>query len=176
MSATLLIYHCFIIIRYAASLSLPTVIRQIILLAILGVLAVVSFSFQLAKEPIQLNWMQLQRVPTRPVQITGVDGLLPLPVFPAVIKAYDGKVIEIDGYIIPMDKTGKTVVLSGYALAECFFCGKAGPASVMTIKLKKPSKYYKTDQIATFRGRLVLNNNDPKELFYILENAIEVQY
>lgn len=150
--------------------------KQIFLAAIQGLVAVAGLGFQNETHPIQLNWMQIQRVPTRPVQIEGVEGLLPLAVFPAAIKAYNGKIVEIDGYIIPLDKTGKTVVLSGYAMAECFFCGKAGPASVMTIKLKKPSKNYKTDQIATFRGRLVLNDNNPKELFYVMENATEVQY
>lgn len=123
---------------------------------------------------IRLNWMQLQRVPTRPVSLEGVDGLLPLPVFNEAIKAFNGKQVEIDGYVIPLDRSGKTVVLSAYAMADCFFCGKAGPASVMTIKLNTPSKKYKTDQIVTFRGRLQLNDQDPKELFYVLENAVEV--
>jgi hypothetical protein len=125
-------------------------------------------------EPVMLNWIQLQRVNTRPVALEGVEGFLPLPVFPASIKAFEGKQVEIDGFIIPLDKTGKTVVVSAYAMAECFFCGKAGPASVMTILLKKPNKKYKTDQLATFRGRLRLNDKDPKELFYVLEEAYEV--
>lgn len=142
----------------------------------IGLVGIIGLGFQSTTQPVQLNWMLLQRVPTRPVQIDGIEGLLPLPVFPAAIKAYHGKIIDIDGYIIPLDKTGKTVVLSGYAMAECFFCGKAGPASVMTIKLNKATKSYKTDQIATFRGRLLLNDNNPRELFYVLENAMEVQY
>jgi hypothetical protein len=125
-------------------------------------------------KPIVLNWMILQRVDTRPVAIPGIEGLIPLPVFSEKIKAYDGKLIDIDGYVIPLDKTGKTLALSGYSMAECFFCGKAGPASVMTVKLKKPDKKYKTDQLATFRGRLRLNDKDPKELFYILEDGIEI--
>jgi hypothetical protein len=103
-----------------------------------------------------------------------VDGVLPLPVFPAEVKKFHNKQVEIDGYVIPLDKSGKTIVLSAYAMAECFFCGKASPASVMTIKLKTPSKKYKTDQIATFRGRLKLNDSDPKELFYVLEEGIEI--
>jgi hypothetical protein len=82
--------------------------------------------------------------------------------------------VEIDGYVIPLDKTGKTIVLSAYNMTECFFCGKAGPASVMTVKLQKPNKKYKTDQIATFRGRMLLNDTDPKELFYVLEQGYEV--
>jgi hypothetical protein len=125
-------------------------------------------------KPILLNWIELQRINTRPVTLPGVDGLLPLPVFPPAIKNYDNKLIEIDGYVIPLDKTGKTLVLSAYNMADCFFCGKAGPATVMTIFLKKPNKNYKTDQIATFRGRLKLNENDPKELFYVLQEAVDI--
>jgi hypothetical protein len=125
-------------------------------------------------QPIVLNWMVLQRVNTRPVSIQGVEGLLPLPVFPEKIRQYDGKMVDIDGYVIPLDKTGKTIALSAFSMAECFFCGKAGPASVMTVKLKKPDKKYKTDQLATFRGRLRLNDKDPKELFYVLEDGFEI--
>lgn len=131
--------------------------------------------FQVAgNEPIVLNWMKLQRVPTRPVSLPGVEGLLPLPVFPDAIRAFEGKLVEIDGYVIPLDKSGKTLVLSAYAMAECFFCGKAGPASVMTVVLAKNSKKYKTDQLATFRGRLKLNDKNPEELFFVLENAVEI--
>jgi hypothetical protein len=124
--------------------------------------------------PVVLNWMKLQRVNTRPVSIPGVEGFVPMPVFPDNIKAYNGKQVEIDGYVIPLDKSGKTIALSAYAMSECFFCGKATPASVMTVKLKKPDKKYKTDQLATFRGRLRLNETDPKELFYVLEDGFEI--
>jgi hypothetical protein len=125
-------------------------------------------------QPIVLNWMILQRVNTRPVSIEGVEGFVPLPVFPEKIRGYDGRLVDIDGYVIPLDKSGKTVALSAYSMAECFFCGKAGPASVMTVKLKKADKKYKTDQLVTFRGRLRLNDKDPKELFYILEDGFEI--
>ena len=128
-----------------------------------------------AKGPVVLNWMQLQRVDSRPVTLPGVEGSLPVAVFPAAISAYNGKTVEIDGFVIPLDKTGKTLALSAYAMAECFFCGKAGPASVMTVVLRKPNKAYKTDQLATFRGILRLNDSNPKELFYVLEDAYEVK-
>ena len=141
---------------------------------VLPILISLFFIQSAGNTPIALNWMQLQRVPTRPVAVPGIEGLLPLPVFPPAIKAYDGKKVEIDGFIIPVDKTGKTIALSAYAMAECFFCGKASPASVMTVVLRKPDKGYKTDQIATFRGVLRLNDSNIRELFYVLEDAIEV--
>jgi hypothetical protein len=129
---------------------------------------------QKSKSPVLLNWMELQRIKTRPTTLEGVEGFLPLPIFTDAIKKYRNQWVEIDGYVIPLDKTGKTLALSSFSMAECFFCGKAGPASVMTILLKKPSKNYKTDQIATFRGILRLNENDPKELFYVLESAEDI--
>lgn len=132
------------------------------------------FLLPIFQQPIQLNWMELQRVKMRPVSLKHVDGVLPLPIFTEAIKKYNGKIAEIDGYVIPLDKTGKTLVISAYNMAECFFCGKAGPASVMTVLLKKPSKQYKIDQIATFRGRLLLNDSNPEELFYVLQDAIDI--
>ncbi len=61
-------------------------------------------------------------------------------------------------------------VLSAYPYSMCFFCGGAGPESVMGLKLKKNRKF-KTDEIHLFKGTLELNANDIYELNYILADA-----
>ena len=102
-----------------------------------------------------------------------VQALIPYPDFAPIVEGLEGKEIIIQGYIIPTDETGQSdiLVLSGAPFSSCFFCGGAGPESVMDIKLVKKMKQIKTDQVATFRGRLKLNATDLYYLNYILEEA-----
>ena len=63
--------------------------------------------------------------------------------------------------------------LSYNPYASCFFCGKASPASVMSMYLKDEDVRYKMDDFKTFRGTLHLNYDDPNEFYYILRDARE---
>ena len=55
-------------------------------------------------------------------------------------------------------------------MASCFFCGASGPESVVEINFKtRPS--FKTDDIVTITGVLVLNKYDVNHFNYILNNA-----
>ncbi|MFN3918186.1 MAG: DUF3299 domain-containing protein [Flavobacteriales bacterium] len=87
------------------------------------------------------------------------------------IKKYDGKEVIIRGYIIPVDIVQDYYVLSANPYASCFFCGQAGPESVLELQMKKNYKGLKMDQILTFKGKLRLNSDDVYQLYYILENA-----
>ena len=96
------------------------------------------------------------------------------PIFTEDIKKLDGKEIQVEGYVIPVDEKGRYCALSANPYASCFFCGKAGPASVMTIKFKKKNKTFKTDDYIQFKGTLELNYNDINDFYYILNEAEEV--
>jgi hypothetical protein len=99
---------------------------------------------------------------------------IPYPIFPPIIQAFDGQPILIQGYVIPLEETGQSelLVLSAFPFSSCFFCGSAGPESVMDIKLAKPSKSrFKMDNISSFRGTLRLNDHDIYYLNYILDDA-----
>jgi uncharacterized membrane protein YcgQ (UPF0703/DUF1980 family) len=98
------------------------------------------------------------------------------PQFPAELKAYEGKEITVKGFFIPLEiDNSQMVVLSKFPMAECFFCGGAGPESILVAYLKtKPSKKYKTDQIITIKGKLKLNDKDIEELNFIVLDAVIV--
>ncbi len=95
------------------------------------------------------------------------------PVFPEVLKILDGKEVTIKGFVIPFDKNQDEMALSAYPYASCFFCGKASPASVMSMYLEDKRNRYKIDDFKKFRGTLHLNYDDPNEFYYILRNATE---
>lgn len=105
------------------------------------------------------------------------DTLVMLPVFHDDIKVLNGKPIQIHGYLIPLeDKTGgKMHFLSAYPMSQCFFCGAAGPESLMDVLTKKPYKGLKMDDKLTFRGTLHLNDSDLDYMNYVLKDAILVK-
>jgi hypothetical protein len=95
------------------------------------------------------------------------------PIFGEKVKALAGKQITISGFIIPVSIEAGLYVLSAYPYASCFFCGGAGPESVIELDFKKNNKTYKTDQRMTFVGKLQLNADDILRMNYILKNAEE---
>jgi hypothetical protein len=92
------------------------------------------------------------------------------PKFNAQIQAFDGREVIIKGYVLPIDVGGDYIVLSRFPYESCFFCGGAGPESVMEVHIKNP-KLVNNKKTATFKGRLKLNGDDVDALVYILENA-----
>lgn len=58
---------------------------------------------------------------------------------------------------------------SAYPYNMCFFCGGAGPETVMEVTANDPVKY-STSRI-TLRGKLQLNDADINKLMYQLTDA-----
>ncbi|MCU0334118.1 MAG: hypothetical protein MUF62_03600 [Chitinophagaceae bacterium] len=137
---------------------------------VMAAAAMVALAFQAPTAPL-LTWRVLEKVDFEEKYVKEIEGYMLFPKFPAGIKQHDGKVVQVVGYVVPMDNTGNTIALSANPYEACFFCGKAGPASVMTLKLKKPDKTYRIDDYIAFKGKLRLNNSDINEFYYILEQA-----
>ena len=97
-----------------------------------------------------------------------------VPVFGDDVKAMEGEMIEISGYIVPVEgyKSHKEFVFSAFPYNMCFFCGGAGPETVMEVTANEAVKY-STERI-TLRGRLRLNNENINQLMYLLEDAEQV--
>lgn len=94
-----------------------------------------------------------------------------VPVFGEEVKALNGKLVEIKGYIIPVEgyKNQKEFVFSAFPYNMCFFCGGAGPETVMEVYARESVKY--TAEAIILRGKLELNDSDVNRLMYILNNA-----
>ncbi|WP_106568927.1 hypothetical protein [Cecembia rubra] len=95
------------------------------------------------------------------------------PKFPDELKAMEGKIVTVSGFYIPLDMNNSDIaVVSKFPNAECFFCGGAGPESILVGYLKKkPSRKIKMDEIVKIRGKLKLNEEDIDELNFILLDA-----
>ena len=96
------------------------------------------------------------------------------PVFSKDVKKLEGKNVEIRGYIIPVEgyKSHKEFVFSAFPYNMCFFCGGAGPETVMEVYAANPVEF--TQEPITLKGTLKLNSDDINRLMYILEEAEQI--
>ena len=95
-----------------------------------------------------------------------------IPVFSEQIKKMEGQEIEVKGYIIPIEgyKSHKEFMFSAFPYNMCFFCGGAGPETVMEVTASEPIEY-SAEQIR-IKGKLVLNDDDINRMMYILEDVV----
>lgn len=111
-----------------------------------------------------------------------IDDVIFNPQFTARIKKHEGKRIRVDGYIIPFDvveevlgddNDGSVFMLSAYPAQVCFFCGGAGPESIIQVYPTEPIHY--TAKRVTLEGVLELNDTDYLNMAYILKRAKFIQ-
>ena len=93
------------------------------------------------------------------------------PVFSEDIKALNGKEVTVKGFIIPVEgyKGHKEFILSAFPYSMCFFCGGAGPESVMEVVAIEPIEY--SSEAVIIKGKLALNTDDVNKLMYSLSGA-----
>jgi hypothetical protein len=116
-------------------------------------------------------WKILSKVKSKTTFDPKTNNVFYEPIFSKGIENLAGKTIAIKGYMIPADMARGKLTLSAYPFSSCFFCGQAGPESVIEIEAKVPI-IYRMDRPVTVQGKLKLNrNDDPFRLLYILENA-----
>ncbi|MFT5164902.1 MAG: hypothetical protein ACI8P3_000125 [Saprospiraceae bacterium] len=97
-----------------------------------------------------------------------------IPVFSQEVQSLEGKEVIIKGYIIPVEDYGGQLefIFSAFPYNMCFFCGGAGPETVMKVSADEEIPY--TAEAILIKGKLVLNSTDRNELMYALENAVAV--
>lgn len=155
------------------------------LLTVLIVLSFISVAFRPAvlsinksigttsatAEPVKLSWETLRDVTFKKKWYAEESVYMLYPTFGQSIHKLSGKTVDLTGYILPVDLEANVYVLSAFPYSACFFCGGAGPESVVSLKFKKTGKKFKTDERRTFRGTFKLNADNIYELNYILADA-----
>lgn len=127
----------------------------------------------LAQEAPKITWRQLSATKFEEVFDAGRNSWSQKANFPQEILALQGQRVRITGYMVPVDVTGKVYALSAYTFSSCFFCGGAGPESVMGLELALPGVKFKTDQVVTWEGVLVLKSKPGMGFHFNLRNAKE---
>ncbi len=93
------------------------------------------------------------------------------PKFSEQLKLREGKELTLEGFIIPLQQNSSQdyFILSRFPYQNCFFCGGAGPETVVEVYSDRKFSY--TDERVRVTGTLRLNDNNPLNLFYILEDC-----
>ena len=116
-----------------------------------------------------VTWSEVYDESTGLTNLTGVFG--------EHLKSYEGQEVIISGYVIPLDAMGLSYALSRTSFAACFFCGQAGPETVMDLNVKPKSveSYRQKNTLIKFKGTLVLRESNETGLNYTLDLAKEIE-
>jgi len=88
------------------------------------------------------------------------------------LKDVEGKKITITGYFLDLDPDGKWFMVSKNPFASCFFCGGAGPETVIELlRFENKKKKYKTDDIVEVTGTLKMITENEVDISFVLLNV-----
>ena len=132
------------------------------------IFTVFTSSFAVAQEV--LTWEDFADITFEPEYNEKYDVHFLMPKFGEKIKSYRGKQVSIRGFFLDITGSGEMFLVSQNPMASCFFCGAAGPESVVEVNFKETPPF-RTDQIVTITGILDLNRNDVSHCNYILNDA-----
>lgn len=135
----------------------------------LFLLIFISFSYCLSQKDI--TWENLADVKIVQETDKKTGQILISPTFGKSVKELAGKDVYISGYLIPMNLDKKEYALSQNPFYSCFFCGKSGAESVITLNFKNTPANIKIDDFRIVRGKLLLNEDDPTKLIFSLIDA-----
>ena len=138
---------------------------------ILFAFATSLFSFVPTGAPVKLTWETLRDVTFKKKWYPEESIYMLHPTFCPSVQKLKNQQVSITGYILPVDLDANLYVLSAFPFSACFFCGGAGPETVMTLNFKKNSRKFKTDERLTLVGTLKLNSDDIYQMNYILDGA-----
>jgi len=116
-------------------------------------------------------WKTLSRITYRKEYDELMGFKIDKPVFSKQVQELEGTEISIKGYVIPVEgyKSHTEFIFSAFPYNMCFFCGGAGPETVMEVLASEPVKY-SAEQV-TLKGKIQLNADDINRLMYQLVDA-----
>ncbi|UII81300.1 hypothetical protein [Flagellimonas sp. CMM7] len=130
----------------------------------------ITFVSSFGTAQIQLTWDHFDDVSFKPEYNAVYDMNFLMPTFGDQIQAFKGEQVKIRGYFLDISGSGDVFLVSKNPMASCFFCGAAGPETIIEVRFKtKPP--FKTDQIVQVTGVLELNRDNVDHCNYILKEA-----
>ncbi|MDC6366510.1 MULTISPECIES: hypothetical protein [Flavobacteriaceae] len=136
----------------------------------LGLIIMSIFIGHTVSAQIELSWEDFEDVDFASVYNEKYDVNFLMPTFGKRIRSFRGQHVKIKGYFLDISGSGDIFLVSANPMASCFFCGAAGPETIIEVNFKeKPS--FRTDQIVVVQGVLELNANDVDHCNYILKEA-----
>ena len=116
-----------------------------------------------AYSQLKLSWKDIIDVYAKEVSFSEKNPALAIKGQGKSLKDIEEKVITITGYFLDLDPDGEWFMVSKNPFATCFFCGGAGPETVLElIKFKNVKRKFKTDDIVEVTGtlKMIVENED----------------
>lgn len=150
----------------------------LLLLIVLGLSLSVSAQDEAAAIPVvekENVWKTLSKITYKKEYDEFLGFKIDKPVFAQSVQDIEGTEVTVKGYIIPVEgyKSHKEFIFSAYPYNMCFFCGGAGPETVMEVESSEAVEY--TAEQVVLKGKLVLNAEDINRLMYLLVDATIVE-
>jgi hypothetical protein len=133
-----------------------------------------STQYKFTPNGIDLSWKMLGITKYEKEFSQQLGGMVDIPTFPKTIENLNDYQVVVKGYMIPLEEIGNDslLILSKNPYTTCFFCGQAGPETVMEIRLKnKKNLDFKLDQKVIFKGIFKTNTDNFDYLNFILNDA-----
>lgn len=148
-----------------------------IILIISTLLLTLSFQNLAAQDAVKAPniWKTLSKITFKKQYDEMMGFKVDVPVFSTDVEKLDGTEVTIKGYIIPIEgfKSHTEFVFSAFPYNMCFFCGGAGPETVMEVISSEPVKF--STEAIYIKGTLHLNSTDINKLIYSLTDAVIVK-
>jgi len=121
----------------------------------------------------QSTWKTLSKVVYKQKYFEEGEYELDMPVFHPEVKALEGKEITLKGYILALEgiKDQEHFMFSLFPFDICYFCGGAGPETVVEVFTKNKKKIKYTSKPVKIKGVLELNNDNINMHMYILRDV-----
>ena len=125
-----------------------------------------------AYSQLKLSWKDVIDVYAKEVTFSEKNPAIAIKGQGKSLKDIEGKVITITGYFLDLDPDGEWFIVSKNPFATCFFCGGAGPETVIELlKYKNVKKKFKTDDIVEVTGTLRMIAENEDDVGFVLDNA-----
>lgn len=143
-----------------------------IFLVIFSFFALLFSPFSINNERSTLTWIDMEDVVVLDVYDNVLESYILSPIFGQSIQTFDQKEVEVTGYVVFVSEENNVVMLSRNDFASCFFCGAAGPESVMEVYMEPGMPSLDRDRVITVQGVFKLNQDDPTKNFYLMEKGV----
>ena len=97
-----------------------------------------------------------------------------VPRFESAVTALDGKIVKVQGFMMPLDigdKQRRFLLVA--APPHCSFCLPAGPDAMIEVRARSDIRYG-FDAVA-LSGKLQVLKDDPAGLYYRIVDAVPAQ-
>ncbi len=120
----------------------------------------------------KINWKTFEDVRWTDKYSEEEDAYYYYPHFGPSVKELEGQEVVLKGFMLILGSgNDQFYILSRYPYASCFFCGSAGPDSIVQLDLKPGHPEFRMDQRVAIKGKLKLNQDDFDQCNFILTDA-----